>query len=363
MKVAYLSGAYIPARGANSIHVMRMCQAMAKLGHQVTLYAYRGNSVSGNDFDFYGVDQCFQLVKVSRLNVRILGAALGAWKMRRAVLNGNSPDLIYAREFWALFLLSKSGLPFIFESHWRPKSLIHRYVEGFFMRRGEFRRAVLISAELKKIYSEEYSWLPDEKMMVAHDGADPEAPGKTPSRSFGRDLALQVGYVGSFWPGYGVNLIKELALEIQEADFHIIGGRPEQVSNLTRRDAAINNLRYHGFISPARLPAYYSALDVLLAPYQGPTPHIQWISPMKLFEYMAHGKAIVCSDFPVMREIIEDGRDGLLVPAGDKNGWVNAIRNLMHPARRDELGRAARTRLEREFTWEIRARRVLDGVA
>lgn len=84
---------------------------------------------------------------------------------------------------------------------------------------------------------------------------------------------------------------------------------------------------------------------------------------MKLFEYMAYGKAIVCSDFPVMREIVESGTDGLLVPSDDIDAWVRAIRDLADPARREALGRAARARLDREFTWEIRARRVLDGVA
>src|SRR5690606_20775807 len=103
----------------------------------------------------------------------------------------------------------------------------------------------------------------------------------------------------------------------------------------------------------------------LLAPYQA---HVQtagggdtaaWMSPIKLFEYMAAGKPILCSDLPVLREIIEDGRNGLLLPVDDVKAWAAALRGLLNaPAERRRLGTAAHIDLLARHTWLERARRI-----
>jgi glycosyltransferase involved in cell wall biosynthesis len=85
---------------------------------------------------------------------------------------------------------------------------------------------------------------------------------------------------------------------------------------------------------------------------------------MKLFEYMAHGKAIVCSDFPVMREVIEPGATGLLVASDDSDAWANAISVLREdPRLRTALGSSGQEKLNRQFTWRHRAQKILEGIA
>ena len=68
MKVAYISSSSIPSRSANSIHVMKMCQAFAKNGHEVTLLAPDNHKDYEPDvecvYDYYGVDQCSGLIQI-----------------------------------------------------------------------------------------------------------------------------------------------------------------------------------------------------------------------------------------------------------------------------------------------------------
>src|SRR5262245_65669222 len=67
LRIAYLSGSKLPSREANSIHVMKMCQAFARLGHEVILLApdvSAGLEVGVSDiYAFYGVEPCFELRK------------------------------------------------------------------------------------------------------------------------------------------------------------------------------------------------------------------------------------------------------------------------------------------------------------
>ena len=87
------------------------------------------------------------------------------------------------------------------------------------------------------------------------------------------------------------------------------------------------------------------------------------MSPLKMFEYMAAGKAIVSSDLPALREVLTDGEDALLVPAADVDAWEEAVdRLLADEALRTRLGVAAQKKLLRDFTWEARAERVLQGL-
>jgi glycosyltransferase involved in cell wall biosynthesis len=87
------------------------------------------------------------------------------------------------------------------------------------------------------------------------------------------------------------------------------------------------------------------------------------MSPLKLFEYMSWGKPILCSDLPVLREVIEDGRNGLLLPPDDPTAWAAALCRLMdNPDEGERLGNKARADFLARHTWRQRANRVLDGL-
>jgi glycosyltransferase involved in cell wall biosynthesis len=117
------------------------------------------------------------------------------------------------------------------------------------------------------------------------------------------------------------------------------------------------------------LSNYYARLDIVLAPYQrrvalrgGRGDIARWMSPLKIFEYMAAGKPVVASDLPVLREVLEDGREALLVPPDDIEAWAAAIERLLaSPELRQRLSRSAHQKFMRQFTWQARARKMLHG--
>jgi glycosyltransferase involved in cell wall biosynthesis len=130
------------------------------------------------------------------------------------------------------------------------------------------------------------------------------------------------------------------------------------------------NINLHGFVPPARAERFTRAFDVVLAPYQrevqiaGGGETAAWMSPLKLFTYMAAGRAILCSDLPVLREIIRHGHNGLLVPPDDPNTWLAMLSQLSSdPAKRERLGRNAHADFLARHTWEQRAKRILERFA
>lgn len=343
------------------MHQMGMCEAMADLGHDVTLHVRPGEEPTADDFAFYGVNPIFRLAKHARPQMRGLGAFVNAASVGRHLRQPPLPDLLYAREQYGLAASVGTGVPFVFEAHWKPLSMLQREVQGWLLRRPNFRRLVLISDGLRRIYREQFPWLAEDRVIVAHDAANPpatvlpRAAANTPGR-------LQLGYVGGMLPGYGIEIIVGVAKANSDVDVHVVGGKDDAIQHWRNEAQNVANLTFHGFIAPQLLAPYYASFDVMLAPFQRTAPSIQWISPMKIFEYMAYGKAIICSDFPIMREILTDRETALLVAADDVDSWSRALRSLQDPPLRTRLGDAALAKLRSQHTWRRRSEIVLGGL-
>lgn len=150
-----------------------------------------------------------------------------------------------------------------------------------------------------------------------------------------------------------------------DVDFHVIGGTEHDLSRWRVRRTS-SNLLLHGHVPPGRLAAWMETFDIAVAPYQhrvsvsGGGDAARWMSPLKIVEYMAYGKAIVASDLPPIREVLDHGRTGLLCAPDDPRDWCSAIRRLIaEPDFARRLARDARRESDQRHTWTGRARRVL----
>jgi glycosyltransferase involved in cell wall biosynthesis len=181
-------------------------------------------------------------------------------------------------------------------------------------------------------------------------------------------------YVGHLYPGKGVEIVTAMASRMPQADFHVVGGTEEDLALWQEAAGQMANLHFHGHVPSALTGAYHRRADVLLAPCQEQicvggwqTRHRDiggYTSPLKVFEYMASRKPMICSDLPVIREVLSDGENALLVPPADVDAWVQAAMWLFsHPAEAEWLAANAYEMLRAQFTWDSRAARVLAGIA
>ena len=77
---------------------------------------------------------------------------------------------------------------------------------------------------------------------------------------------------------------------------------------------------------------------------------------MVILEAMKHKKAVICTDHGGMKEVVEDGVTGLVVPSGDEIFLAQAITKLLlNPNIGSEMGKAGYQRLNRLFTSDIMA--------
>jgi glycosyltransferase involved in cell wall biosynthesis len=348
---------------------MKMCQAFALLNHQVTLLAKKTTACYSvkSIYDFYLVRENFEV------NISPKGAFKGSglwynfsllWKL----LNINA-DLIYTRSIIAAFLLLIYRKHVVFEVHepFEGKGFRLRNMFMFIVKHKRLKKLVVISNALKNYYTSVLS-VSERKLIVAHDASD--TMNEISPLIINSDF--KIGYVGSLLPGKGMEILLPLASICPAVKFHVVGGTPSQIASYKAAWPNLTNVIFHGFKSQQEIPGYLVSFDVLIAPY---TQHVVvsekggannlalWMSPLKLFEYMAAGKPIVTTSLPVILEILQHKKTAWLCSANNIDEWKEAIDTLQgSPELRRILANNAYHEFEEKYTWKKRAEWILQNV-
>jgi len=364
MKIAYLSGSRIPSNLAHSIHVMKMCSAFAGLGHEVTLFGIKNGQNRESIPAFYNIQHPFNihLVKPNRLPGQRVYIAL-SYLIR---LFQGSFDLIYSRNLFAAYFVTRLyRKPLIFELHTLPTpGLQKRLMEGI-VRYRNLRQLVVISESLKNDLLESINSR-GIKIVLAHDGADYN--GSVPVPIGSDSMEFNVGYIGNLYPGKGVELIYAMARECDDSSvkFHIVGGDPNLIKYWLSELGDQDNIVFHGAKSPRDADALRKSFDVLVAPYtktvhsSGGRDISKWMSPLKIFEYMAARKPILASDLPVLHEVLVHMENCILCKPENAVDWADAIKLLKEDKTLgDKLSDRAYNDFISRYTWDRRAEQVL----
>lgn len=294
------------------------------------------------------------------------------------------PDVIYqrhSRNSWAGVAVSRlTGVPLLLEwngsevwatRHWAPVSGWSWIVSVFerVNRRGA-DRIVVVSRALEHALTRE--GVPADRIVVNPNGVDPRRfrPGSGGAEVRAR-LALGnrlvIGFVGSFNHYQGTELLMRAAPDVcaaVDAAFLMVGyGETLAASRAAAEDGGVaDRVVFTDRVPVDDVPAYVDASDIAVAPMvPNPDGSDFFNSPVKVFEYMAAGKAIVASRLGQIEEILEDGVTGLLVEPDSPQALADAIVRLARdPQLRERLGRAALEAAVERHTWKRNAARVLE---
>jgi glycosyltransferase involved in cell wall biosynthesis len=374
MRIAVFSTSRVPSRTANSIQVLKVCQAFLDLGHDVRLWLPGAAADVAWDTlaAWYGVrgpigiTWCAAARPLRRYDYALRAvAAARRWQA----------DLYYAWPLQVGALASRLGLPTALEVHDRPQGRLGPWLMRTFLRGRGACRMLPITEAMRARLEKDYR-IPTRPgfTLVAPMGVDLERYERLPDPvSARRELrwpeAFTIGYTGHLYAGRGIDLILELASRRPELRFVLAGGEPPDVERWTAEaeSAGLKNVAFLGFVENARLPGLQAGCDVLVMPYErkiavssgGDTAAVA--SPMKVFEYLAAGRPLIASDLPVFHEVLNE-RNAILLPPADVAAWETALISLQTDrARRQVLGEQARHDAAR-YSWVERARRSLEGM-
>ena len=377
MRVAYVcTDPGIPVFGSKgaSLHVRAVVRELRRRGHEVHLVCARLGGEAPADL----ADLPLHRLPVVRAeataererSARASDAAVGA------VLTALSPDLVYERyALWgrtATAWAQQHRVPSVLEvnaplveEQARHRGLVDRAAaEQVALDALASAGTVVCVTDEVRAWAQERSPHPRRVHTVANGvETDRVRPRTTPPTASGAER-FTVGFVGTLKPWHGVDVLVEAVglLVRRDPTYHLllVGTGPEHQRLLAQVERAGlgGHVELTGAVSAEQVPSLLHRMDVATAPY----PHGDdcYFSPLKVYEYLAAGLPVVASSVGVLPALLDHGRLGELVSAGDARELAAAIERLRHDdVRRLRLRREARAAAE-HHDWSHVVGRILD---
>jgi glycosyltransferase involved in cell wall biosynthesis len=373
---------------AEGVHIQGFVRALRLLGHEVCVVCPPGivSDISSKPSSIsrrHALTRLWQHISASAPEwlFEVLECAYGVHcylALSRAVRK-HRPHLIYDR--YSLFNLGPAmvarryNIDLVTEVN--DATVIRRSRQLFFERLARriegatLRRSILIvtvSDRLKELLTGSHD-LADRVFAVTPNAVDPQRfefiDGSDVRHCLGLERNTVIGVVGSFVAWHGLDyLVRSVACLLDErSDCRVIlvGDGPVRghVEQLVERLDLADKVRFTGFVAPEEVPKYIACMDVCVMPDSN-----NHGSPIKIFEYMAMGKAVVAPAYAPIEEIIEHDRNGILFQPRNEAELRRALGRLLDdPNLRRRLGSNARRDVFEGHTWQKNVETVLSALS
>lgn len=314
-------------------------------------------------------------------------------------------DMIYQRyngfSFCGAYLAKQKNIPFVLEfnssdvwkiKHWKSndgklkkiakyiynklfKLPIVSFIESYNLKNASY--IVVVSDALKKTLVG--FGVDKSKIIVNPNGIDEEK--YHPNVEYGdikQKYSLQnkvvLGFIGTFGQWHGAENIalaygkllqkypeyKEKSKLLMIGDGIKIGEVKKHITDFEIQ----TNVVLTGLVPQSEGSKYLSACDVLInSTVPNPDGSEFFGSPTKLFEYMAMGKAIICSDMAQMAEILIHNKTAYMVKPADIDELMNAMKILIDDEKiREVLSKNAREEAVAKYTWDKHVENILEKI-
>ncbi|MFC7457052.1 glycosyltransferase [Brachybacterium sp. GCM10030267] len=213
-----------------------------------------------------------------------------------------------------------------------------------------------------------------EKIRVVPNGVDtsrftPISRDEELASALGVAGKTVIGYVGSVLDYEGIELILEAAevLNRTREDFHVLivgdGAELERFTAWVQEHELDHVITFTGRVPHEEVENYYSLVDITPFP-RLPLPVCEMVSPLKPFEAMAMGKAIVASDVAALKEIITPGLNGFLHEKGSVESLIEQLTRLLDDKELTRtIGAQSREWVETHRDWKQLATIIADAYA
>ena len=316
---------------------------------------------------------------VAKLPILEYRALMGALRTRLAeVVEAVQPDIIHAHSpvlnaFPALAVGRSTGIPVVYEvrAFWEdaaadqgtareggPRYRLTRAMETRALRRAD--AVTTICEGLRGDMLER--GIPGEKITVIPNAVDPShfraaAPDDSLLREHGLTRGFTLGFAGSFYPYEGLDTLlramPQVLGAVPQARLLLLGGGPQEAElrALAGSLGLGEAVHFTGRVPHADMTRYYSAMDVMVYPRIS-RRLTELVTPLKPLEAMAMGKLVVASDVGGHRELIRDGYNGRLFPAGSDQALARCLVEQLHaPASWDGLIAGGHEYVASERNW------------
>lgn len=355
--INYIAELNLPSTSAYSIHVMKMCDAFTKLGYETKLYTYSKKN-SSNLFKFYNCNK-FKIIGLNFFERNnFLTRIIFALKIFFIFIFKDKKQIVISRSIISGIFLSMIVEKVILEIHHELNSFskylfnITKYFNCF-----KKIKIIFISKNLPKNFN-----INKNRYIILDDAVDLDNFKLIKNKKFFKNTCV---YCGSFTKGKGVENILRISRLTKNIKYHLYGDFEN--SNLTIHEIKkYKNVIFKGFAKYAIIPKILSRYNILLLPYSKKvyvrSNNIEvgrYMSPMKLFDYLASKKIIIASKLKVYSHILNK-KNSILINSDSSKKWAQKIELIVNNQNKYAYLKKNALETARKYTWEIRIKKIIN---
>ena len=351
-KIYYVAELNLPSKSAYSIHVMKMCEAFSKLNYDTNLFVI--NKKNKNKINkIYNINYDFKIISVFN-NFILLNFIKRILFSIKILLKKTEKDALF---------LSRSIIFSLIACLFKKKIILelHHQITGFSktiywlfknLKLIENLNFIFLSKNLNNIYK-----INRGKFLVLDDAVN----------IIDFNLKKQIKhkntcvYIGSFFEGKGIEQIFRLAKKNKNTSFHIYGEK-----QYLRSKKKEENLKLFDYVHYSKIPKILSKYEVALMPYQRKIKGRssiwlqKYMSPLKMFDYMAAKMIIIATDLKVYKHILKHNFNCILVNMNEDEKWSKAIQDAFKKNYKNQSLRNNAYKTAKKYTWDKRCQRIIN---
>tara|TARA_B100001996_G_scaffold381765_1_gene371900 strand:+ start:886 stop:1977 length:1092 start_codon:yes stop_codon:yes gene_type:complete len=356
-KFHYVAEINLPSKSAYPLHVLKMCDAFASLKYNVTLIIFYKNQ----NLKFKDIKKKYNLKNNFKINCAfdkkknynfIDRCKFAFYTIKQLEKN----SLIISRSIITSLYLAYNKVENLLEIHHMPQKItkILFFLKNYLLKK-KYLKFILIHKNLIKKLS-----LNDDKKIVLDDAVDINDFKKVKEK-----IKFECVYTGSLLKGKGVEIIEKLAELNPKVSFNIYGDKSE-LNSWSNELLLKKNIFFKNHVDYYKIPKILKKHKVLLMPYQNKVYGLgtnlelsNFMSPMKMFDYLAAERIILASKLNVYSHILRNNYNSILVDPNNIDSWninlkkILNSKNLFKKIRRNSLLTATKN------TWLIRASKII----
>ena len=333
MKICYISNSASPSKNASSLQTAKMCEYISKSGHEVKLIL-PDTGIKKNFFKFYNIRNKFEVLRLRSFKKFPVGIFYYLYSFS-AIFNSKPKEqnLYITRNFFTSLILSILKKKHILEIHddilieGRIVQFLIRYIKILNLR--PIVKIITTTNTLKKKYLS-YG-VKKNKIYTLHNASSLS----TKFYISKKKKFLRIGYFGSVFKSRGTEMIIKLSILDKKNKYFIYGGSDKDVKNI-QKSVKNKNIYVHSYLPYSKVGKALKKIDVCILPYtskitvSGNVGDIsKFTSPLKVFDFMKMGKLIISSNLSVLREILIDKKNCILIKKfDDEKQWMTTIINV-----------------------------------
>ncbi|MEM9386264.1 MAG: glycosyltransferase family 4 protein [Pseudomonadota bacterium] len=367
----------VASKDGQFVHIDELTRALRERGHELIIVGPNFNAQSDFGTDGGFVDWLKRHLPKALYEFAELSYSLVAYRKLARAVREHQPDCLYER--YSLFLPAgiwirrRYRLPMLLEINapLREERAKHsgglalqglaRWSERYCWRHAD--RTLPVTQVLADMVVNE--GVSAERITVVPNGIDwdkfAHVPGREQAkRALGLEGRLVLGFTGFVREWHGLDRAVDLVSRSPERHLLVVGDGPAraQIEARAQELEVSDRVTVTGVVARQDVAGFVGAFDVALQP-----DVVAYASPLKLFEYLAMGCAVVAPNTSNIREVLVHGDTGWLFDPAKPDDLLNAVETLCEqPTLRQRLGERARECIdERGFTWARNAE-VVEGV-